>query len=97
MSNFYASYPVQSGGGGGAGNTYTSELRTVTAPEATAKSLVLAATPITASGVIMLVASAPNQFYGLDFTVSGTTLTWAGLGLDGILAAGDQLTILYPN
>jgi hypothetical protein len=31
--------------------------------------------------------------YGVDFTVSGSTLTWSGLGLDGILEAGDILQI----
>ena len=31
--------------------------------------------------------------YGVDFTVSGSTLTWSGLGLDGILEAGDILQL----
>lgn len=78
-----------------ASGSYAVEIRTVTSGEATAKSLTLAATPATAATTILMIAGAPSQFYGLDFIVVGTTLSWSGLGLDGILAAGDHLTISY--
>ncbi len=71
------------------------EYRTVTAPEATAKAITLAATPATPSLVVMGVAGAPTQVYGTDFTVSGSTLSWSGTALDGILDAGDQLLLQY--
>jgi len=71
------------------------ETRTITAGEAGTKSLVLVATPITPAEVTLAVAGAPAQHYGIDFTVSGTTLTWNALGLDGILDDTDNLTILY--
>jgi hypothetical protein len=32
---------------------------------------------------------------GTIFTVSGNELSWSGLGLDGILSSGDNLTVLY--
>lgn len=80
---------------GGSGGSPQVELRTITAPEAAAKSVVLSAPPVTPTSTILNIASAPAQFYGDDFTVSGSTLSWSGLALDGILAAGDRLTIFY--
>lgn len=57
--------------------------------------VVLSSTPITANNTILLLASAPNQFYGTDYTVIGNHMSWAGLGLDGILSSGDNLMVLY--
>lgn len=94
MDNFYASYPVTGSGGGGT-TTRTVELHTVTLGEATAKQLTLSATPTTANFTVLEIAGAPSQFYGDDFVVTGDTLSWAGLGLDGILDTGDRLTIIY--
>lgn len=71
------------------------ELRTLTSGEATAKQITLAATPTTANHTILMIAGAPSQFYGADFTVTGNILSWSGLGLDGILSSGDELTITY--
>lgn len=71
------------------------ELRTITSGEAAAKQLTLGSTPTTANYTILQIAGAPSQFYGADFTVTGNILSWSGLGLDGILDTGDQLTILH--
>lgn len=71
------------------------ELRTITAPEAAAKSLTLAGAPTFPLRTILTIASAPGQFYGDDFIVTGAVLSWAGLDLDGILDTGDRLTIFY--
>jgi hypothetical protein len=71
------------------------ELRVITAGEETAKQLTLISTPASAPATIMEIAGAPSQFYGDDYNVSGAVLSWSGLGLDGILAAGDKLTISY--
>lgn len=79
----------------GGGSPLEIEYRTVTAPEAAAKSLTLADTPIDPTKVILGIAGAPTQVYGTDFTVSGTTLSWSGTALDGILDTGDQLLIQY--
>lgn len=96
MPGFYASYPSSSGGGGGSTATSRNvELRTITSGEAAAKQLTLAAPPQTANFTVLEIAGAPSQFYGVDFSVTGNVLSWSGLGLDGILANGDQLTITY--
>jgi hypothetical protein len=74
--------------------TQNVEYRTLTAPEAAAESLTLSATPASASLVMVDVIGGTAQEYAVDYTVSGTTLSWAGLGLAG-LALGDKLRINY--
>ena len=59
------------------------------------KYVTLTSMPTTPSDVVLMVTDAPSQFYGVDFSVSGTQLTWSGLGLDGVLSVGDTLTISY--
>lgn len=73
----------------------TVEIRTITAGEETNKELILSATPLTTSKVILDVRGAAAQFYGDDYTVSGSTLSWSGLGLDGLLSDGDKVRIIY--
>jgi hypothetical protein len=80
---------------GGGSTTRIVELFTLNSGQEAAKQIVLGATPIIANFTVLEIASAPSQFYGLDFTVSGNILSWSGLGLDGILAAGDNLTVTY--
>lgn len=45
----------------------------------------------------MSVKSAPYQFYGVDFTVNGNKIEWQGLGLDGLLQVGDNVTVTYTK
>lgn len=71
------------------------EFRTISSGEATAKALTLIQTPSISSEVTLGIAGGGPQFYGDDYTVSGTTLSWSGLALDGVLAAGDKLIIGY--
>ena len=71
------------------------EFRTITVGEAAAKSLTLAYTPVTPSEVCLDVVGGAVQFYGDDYSVSGTTLSWNALGLDGVLDSGDKIRIMY--
>ena len=71
------------------------EYRTLTAGEIAAKEITLGQTPKTANKVILDVPSGTPQEYAVDFTVSGTTLSWNGLGLDGALISGDVIRIMY--
>jgi hypothetical protein len=59
------------------------------------KNVTLSQPPITPSQVSLEVIGGPEQNYGTDFTVSGMTLSWSGLFLDGVLVAGDILNIYY--
>lgn len=74
--------------------TQNVEYRTITAPEAAAESLTLSATPLSASIVMVDAIGGCAQEYAVDYTVSGTTLSWSGLGLAG-LVAGDKLRVNY--
>jgi prefoldin subunit 5 len=71
------------------------EYRTITAGEEAAKQLTLAEAPTTATEVALDVRGGGAQFYTNDFTVSGSVLTWSGLGLDGLLVENDKVRIIY--
>lgn len=72
------------------------EYRTLTAGEITAAEIVLVQTPATPTEVILdAIGGGSAQFYGDDFNVTGTTLSWLGLPLDGLLTAGDKLRVVY--
>ena len=51
--------------------------------------------PGEAASTSLNVHEGPTQFYGIDFTISGQQLSWTGLGLDGILSAGDKISVEY--
>jgi len=74
---------------------YTTDLVTLTPAQITAGEVTLSATPTTANQTLLLVQGAPSQQYSLDYTVTGNVLSWSGLGLDGVLIAGDNLTIIF--
>lgn len=78
-----------------AGTNHKTESRTISSMEATGKAMTLIQTPTTPGEVSVFVYGGSVAFYSTDYTVSGTTLSWTGLGFDGLLAAGDQLVIEY--
>jgi hypothetical protein len=67
-------------------------LITLSAGDITAGSVSLIVTP-TSGSLTRLTVGGVRQQYGTDFIVSGSTLSWSGLGLDGILESGDVLQI----
>lgn len=84
--------------GGGGGNPLKVEYRTVTSLEASSKTMTLAFTPLTSGETVVDVIGVGPQFYGADFTVSGITLSWSGLGMDSLpIVAGDQIRIMYTH
>lgn len=68
---------------------------TLSAQQIINKQVILAHTPTNPQSVEMTVIGGVDQEYGTDFVVSGTTLSWSSLSLDGILSAGDILKINY--
>ena len=44
--------------------------------------------------VMLDVIGGSSQEYSVDYTVSGTTLNWVGLGLSGVLSTGDKLKLI---
>jgi len=82
---------------GGSGFSQTIETRTISAPEDVAKQLTLIAMPATPAEVVLEIGGAPSQIYMDDYSVTGAILSWSGLGLDGILATGDRVRIIYET
>lgn len=61
----------------------------------TNKNTALASAPLAPSKVLVDIIGGGPQEYSVDFTVSGTTLSWNSLGLDGLVSAGDKLRVVY--
>lgn len=55
----------------------------------------LSTTPINPTLTLLNVIGGPMQDYGVDFSVSGSTFSWSGLGLDGVLESSDKLYIQF--
>lgn len=55
----------------------------------------LSQAPTVPTSTALTVIDGPLQDYGADFTVSGSTVSWSGLFLDGVLVSGDQLIIQF--
>jgi hypothetical protein len=76
---------------------YEVEYFTLTLGEIISGEVILAETPAFPSRVLLNVYGASPSFYSLDFTVAGNVLSWTGLGLDGLLAPGDVLQVIYVS
>lgn len=74
---------------------YKTETFTLLLANINTASVTLSATPATASKTRLIPEGGPEAFYTTDFTVSGSLVSWSGLGLDGILEVGDKITIVY--
>ena len=81
--------------GSSVGNIRKVETVTLTATDITNAYITLSSTPNTPAYTVLTIKGGCDQFYGDDFTVSGAQLSWSGLGLDGVLVAGDKLTVVY--
>lgn len=86
---------VEVGGSGGSGGNYLVEQHLLDAGDIAAKSVTLTAAPKIANYVLLQVDGGAPAFYGLDFTVSGNTLSWNSLRLDGLLAVSDRIQVIY--
>lgn len=81
--------------GGGGGGSYQVEQFSLTSGQAAAKQVTLSSIPTTASYTILLVQGSGGQVYSIDYTVSGSTLSWNGLGLDGFLDDTDTIVVIH--
>jgi hypothetical protein len=80
---------------GPSGQTSRVETRVVTSGEISAQQLTLAAAPFDGTQVLIDVIEDGPQAYGIDFTVSGNVVQWAGLDLGPAISAGSVLRIQY--
>lgn len=89
---------IYTGPGGGvspSGQPYKIERVTLTPTDIANKQVTLSAVPAIASETLLTVIGGPMQDYLVDYQISGSTLSWSGLTLDGILLSGDKLVIMY--
>ena len=76
-------------------NQFHVESRELTAQEAALKELILSRPPISAQSIVVLVGNGGgHQVNGRDFYLAGNALKWDGKRLDGLLAEGDELSIV---
>ena len=77
------------------GKIYTTYQYTLTTFDISTRSVTLPDTPNDPELTSLEVEGAGSLSYGDSYTVSGNTLSWAGLGLDGILEIGDKIKVIY--
>ena len=68
---------------------------TLTSGDISAKQITLLTEPAEPTKVLLDWVGVCSQIYSVDFSISGTTLSWNGLGLDGVLLAGDIIRIHF--
>lgn len=73
----------------------TSEVITISNINLLMKRVLLTNTPLLGYDVTIFPRNGCAQFLGEDFAVNGTEVSWAGLGLDGLLEAGDIIHVDY--
>lgn len=71
------------------------EYRTISIGEITAKELTLSLAPHAGGKLKVDVVEGSTQYFATDYTIVGDKLQWTGLGLDGLIAQGDILRIVY--
>ncbi len=66
---------------------------TLSGTDITNKFVTLTTAPVNPTLTVLAVVGGPTQEYSVDYSISSTTLNWSGLGLDGVLTAGDILVV----
>ena len=77
--------------------TFKIEYITLSPADILAKQISLALTPVAPNEVSLDFYGGSIGWVGVDFTVVGNLLQWNGLGMDGFVAAGDQIRISYVS
>lgn len=98
--SLYVRYPSTGAGsgGGGGGGSYNVNIFVLTPTDITNGFVTLSSIPTTASDTGLTVIGGPLQNYGVDFTITGATLTFLGdlaIGGNAALVSGDKLFIQF--
>lgn len=72
-----------------------SDLIQITSVEMTNQSATLSKLAVSPESAIVAVVGSIIQENGVDFTISGNVISWAGLGLQDLLQVGDTLIVHY--
>lgn len=65
------------------------------ADDITRRGVWLSYLPSSSQDVAVNVIRGTSQFIGIDFTIIGTRLEWAGRALESLLTVGDELRVIY--
>lgn len=76
-----------------ASELFVVEKFTLNSTDISNKYVTLATAPVTPALTILSVIGGVEQEYSVDFTVTGSQLSWNGTFLDGVLVSGDKLTV----
>lgn len=79
----------------GLSNPLRSQVVTLTAQMILDKEFTIVETLQAGQAILLIPKNGPAQVKNLDYTVSGQTISWNGLGLDGILEENDILVVYY--
>lgn len=83
----------------GASTNYVSEVIYLNSGQISQSYLVLLQAPSTPELTELNITGAPDQIYGVDYEVTaddgGKRLSWAGLGIDGVVEVGDVAGVRY--
>lgn len=78
------------------GSSYLVDYFELDSAQESAKEVTLSDTPTEPTRTVVDVMNGGGALrYGLDFTVSGNTLSWSGGRFDGVLASGDELRVIF--
>ena len=83
------------GGGGGGSSNFIVDYPSINSTDLLNKYIVLSGAPNPATKTILDIPTGTPQIYGTDFVVTGSQLSWNGLGLDGQVNLGDTFRIQY--
>lgn len=75
--------------------TYTVNEFVLSPTDITNKYVTLAYSPVNPTLTVLNIIGGIVQEYTTDFTVTGSTLSWSGLFLDGVLVSGDTLIVQF--
>lgn len=87
-------YQLLNSGTPGVGG-YQVEQHEIDPGQLAAKQIVLLDVPTHPSRTLVFIDGAGATFQGLDFEVSGNTVSWSGKRLDGLLDLNDRIQIVY--
>ena len=71
------------------------EYVTLTSSMVSSRSVTLMHTPVSSQLVALDIIGGGPQEYSQDYTVSGKSLSWSGKALDGTLAVGERIRVIY--
>lgn len=88
--------PAATGGGGGGSGLTVVQFQTLDAGMIAAKQFTLPSAPPDVNLVLVdLLDGSPALKRGVHFQISGTTFSWNGLLLDGLLSVGDTFRVAW--